>query len=33
MDRKYIDMHLLIDRYLQGSLAEGENAELEERLI
>lgn len=33
MDRKYIDMHLLIDRYLQGSLAEGENAEFEERLV
>jgi hypothetical protein len=33
MDRKYIDMHLLIDRYLQGSLAEGEEAEFEERLV
>ncbi len=33
MDRKYIDMHLLTDRYLQGTLAEGEKAEFEERLV
>ena len=32
MDRKYIDMHLVADRYLQGTLAEGEKAEFEERL-
>jgi len=33
MDRKYIDTHMLTDRYLQGSLAEGELAEFEERLV
>jgi len=33
MDREYIDMHLVIDRYLQGTLAEGEKAEFEERLV
>ena len=33
MDRKYIDMHLLTDRYLQGSLAESEKVEFEERLV
>jgi hypothetical protein len=33
MDRNYIDRHLVIDRYLQGTLAEGEKAEFEERLI
>ena len=33
MDRKYIDMHLVIDRYLQESLAEGEKADFEERLV
>lgn len=33
MDRKYIDMHLLIERYLQGSLAEAEQVEFEERLV
>ena len=24
MDRNYIDLHLVADRYLQGTLAEGE---------
>lgn len=33
MDRKYIDMHLVVDRYLQGFLSESENAEFEERLV
>lgn len=33
MDRKYMDMHLVIDRYLQGSLEEGALAEFEERLV
>ena len=33
MDRKYIDLHLVADRYLQGTLAEGEKAEFEERLV
>ena len=33
MDRKYIDMHLVVDRYLQGGLAKGELAEFEERLV
>lgn len=33
MDRKYIDTHLLTDRYLLGTLAEGELAEFEERLV
>jgi hypothetical protein len=33
MDRNYIDMHLLTDRYLQGTLAESEQAEFEERLV
>lgn len=33
MDRKYIDMHLVVDRYLQGVLAESEKAEFEERLV
>jgi len=33
MDRQYIDMHLLTDRYLQGTLAEGEKVEFEERLV
>ena len=33
MDRTYIDMHLVVDRYLQGTLAEGEILEFEERLV
>ncbi len=33
MDRNYIDLHLVADRYLQGTLAEGEKAEFEERLV
>ncbi len=33
MDRDYIDMHLLIDRYLLGGLAEDEKAQFEERLV
>ena len=33
MDSKYIDTHLVVDRYLQGGLAEGELAEFEERLV
>jgi hypothetical protein len=33
MDRDYIDMHLLTDRYLRGTLAEGETVEFEERLV
>ena len=33
MDTNYIDMHLLTDRYLQGTLADGEKAEFEERLV
>jgi len=33
MDREYIDLHLLTDRYLQGTLAEGEKVEFEERLV
>lgn len=33
MDRNYIDLHLLADRYLQGALAESEKAEFEERLV
>jgi hypothetical protein len=33
MDRKYINTHLLTDRYLLGTLTEGELAEFEERLV
>ena len=33
MNRHYIDRHLVIDRYLQGKLAESEEAEFEERLV
>jgi hypothetical protein len=32
MDREYIDRYLLIDRYLQGALSNGEEAAFEERL-
>lgn len=32
MDRQYIDMHLVTDRYLQDMLSESEKAEFEERL-
>jgi hypothetical protein len=32
MDRKYIEQHLVVDRYLQGTLPGGELAEFEERL-
>lgn len=32
MDRKYIDRHLVVDRYLQDALDDGELAEFEERL-
>ena len=32
MDRAYIDLHLVTDRYLQGQLTESEEAEFEERL-
>jgi hypothetical protein len=33
MDKNYIDMHLLVDRYLQGILSDAEEAEFEERLV
>ena len=33
MDREYIDMYLLTDRYLLGALSEHEKAGFEERLI
>lgn len=33
MDRNYIDLHLVVDRYLQDILSEGEKAEFEERLV
>jgi hypothetical protein len=33
MDRKYIDMHVLTDRYLRGTLPEEEKAEFEERIV
>lgn len=33
MDRSYIDMHLLVDRYVQGSLVGRELEEFEERLV
>jgi hypothetical protein len=32
MDKKYIELHLVADRYLQGTLSAGEVAEFEERL-
>ena len=32
MDRAYIDLHLVVDRYLQGRLSASEAAEFEERL-
>jgi hypothetical protein len=32
MDEKYIALHLVVDRYLQGTLSGGEVAEFEERL-
>jgi hypothetical protein len=32
MDRKYIELHLVVDRYLQGTLSGGEVAAFEERL-
>ncbi len=32
MDEKYIELHLVVDRYLQGNLLTGEVAEFEERL-
>jgi hypothetical protein len=32
MDEKYIERHLVVDRYLQGSLSGGEVADFEERL-
>jgi hypothetical protein len=32
MDKKYIELHLVVDRYLQGTLSGGEVAEFEERL-
>jgi len=33
MDSNYIEQHLLIDRYLQGTLKEGEKDAFEERLV
>jgi len=33
MDSNYIEQHLLIDRYLRGTLNEGENDAFEERLV
>jgi len=33
MDSNYIEQHLLIDRYLQGTLEKGEKDALEERLV
>ncbi len=33
MNRDYIDLHLLTDRYLQGKLSDSETAAFEERLI
>ncbi|MBT8079146.1 MAG: hypothetical protein KJO31_11270 [Gammaproteobacteria bacterium] len=33
MEKRYIDTHLLVDRYLQDSLGESELAEFEERLV
>ena len=32
MDEKYIELHLVVDRYLQDTLSAGEVAEFEERL-
>lgn len=32
MDGKYIELHLVVDRYLQGTLSSGEVAKFEERL-
>jgi hypothetical protein len=32
MDQKYIELHLVVDRFLQGTLSEGEVIEFEERL-
>ncbi|MBW2691923.1 MAG: hypothetical protein JRE57_04730 [Deltaproteobacteria bacterium] len=33
MEQKYIGLHLVVDRYLQGTLSVGEVAEFEERLV
>ncbi|MGH8194897.1 MAG: hypothetical protein ACREQ8_10925 [Woeseiaceae bacterium] len=33
MDRRYLDLHLTVDRYLQGTLDERELAAFEERLV
>lgn len=33
MNRRYIELHLLTDRYLQGTLSEAETADFEERLL
>ena len=33
MNRNYIDMHLVVDRYLRGTLSEEETAEFEERIV
>jgi len=33
MEQKYIGRHLVVDRYLQGTLSVGEVAEFEERLV
>lgn len=33
MDRNYIDLHLVVDRYLGGSLADDEKTAFEERLV
>lgn len=33
MDRNYIDLHLTVDRYLGGSLADDEKTAFEERLV
>lgn len=33
MDKRYIDTHLLVDRYLAGTIPENELADFEERLV
>ena len=33
MDENHIKRHLVVDRYLQGTLSKGEAAEFEERLV
>ncbi len=33
MDRNYMNLHLVVDRYLQGTLQDDEKTEFEERLL